>query len=86
MNRKIKHLRIVSLVIYSIQIIGVILVTLLYVFNVFNLKSLMLPEYFAFIAAGLTVFNSFYILIVFIFGLVVGVLGFVFIRKYFYII
>lgn len=64
MNRKIKHLRIVSLVIYSIQIIGVILVTLLYVFNVFNLKSLMLPEYFAFIAAGLTVFNSFYILIV----------------------
>lgn len=61
MNRKIKSLRIASFIVYTIQIIGVFLVTMLYIFNVFNLKELMMPEYFAFIATGLTAFNSLYI-------------------------
>lgn len=64
MNRKIKQLRILTLVIYSLQVCGVILLTFLYIFDVFNLKTLIKPEYFVFIVLGLTLFNSLYVFIV----------------------
>ena len=62
MERRARILKILSIVVFGIQLTGVTVVSVLYLLNIWNMQALLLPEYFIYIIFGIVIFDTIFIL------------------------
>jgi len=62
MNRKVRTLRIATIIVLSIEVITIAALAIFYLLNLFDFANLIDPIYFAFIAIGITFVDSIFII------------------------
>lgn len=62
MNRKVRTLRIATIIVLSIEVIAIAALAIFYLLNLFDFANLIDPIYFAFIAIGITFVDSIFII------------------------
>ena len=64
MYKKFRKIEYVGLILCLVEIIGIVVISLLYIFNSLNFRNLLTVEHFAYISIGITIIDFLYIFIV----------------------